>query len=187
MANTKELTVDGFIFANLDDVELAKNEIKRVAYIENHTDMTNVSQIKALYNQAIENRVFQTPIGLEYLRELQNVLRNSGIPDEEIRPIPLYTTFKRISLKDTEPSKRRVSKAKQQEMNLRMKYRNAVLIAVIFGILVFTMIIITLNGSTPNALNYKRAITNQYAAWEQELSQREATVREKERELNIGY
>ncbi len=47
------------------------------------------------------------------------------------------------------------------------------------------MLIITLNGTTPNAINYKNAITNQYASWEQELSEREAAVREKERELNI--
>ena len=44
---------------------------------------------------------------------------------------------------------------------------------------------ITLNGTTPNALNYKKAILNEYSAWEEELTEREAAVRAKERELNI--
>ena len=34
-------------------------------------------------------------------------------------------------------------------------------------------------------INYKIALTNQYAAWEQELTQREKAVKEKEQELGI--
>ena len=48
------------------------------------------------------------------------------------------------------------------------------------------MFVITLRGSTPNVINYKIALTNQYAAWEQELTQREKAVKEKEQELGIG-
>jgi hypothetical protein len=37
----------------------------------------------------------------------------------------------------------------------------------------------------PNIINYKTAIMNEYASWEQELSEREAKVREREKELDI--
>ena len=43
----------------------------------------------------------------------------------------------------------------------------------------------TLNGENANALNYRKAIQNQYASWEQELTEREKAVKEKEQELQI--
>ena len=129
--------------------------------------------------------IFETPIGFEYLRDLQKILLSGGVKEELIKPIPLYTTFKRIDLKHNEKVKTRVTQAQKKEMSLKMKYRNAVLIAVILGVLCLAMLLITLHGTTPNAINYKNAITNQYAEWEQSLKEREAAVREKERELNI--
>ena len=40
--------------------------------------------------------------------------------------------------------------------------------------------------ASPNAnmINYEKAITNQYAQWEQELTEREKALRERERELS---
>jgi len=35
-------------------------------------------------------------------------------------------------------------------------------------------------------LNYKRNVTNRYASWDQEITQRENAVREKERELGLS-
>lgn len=185
MENIENLTVDGYIFATPEDAEIAKNEIRKIDYIEKHADMTNVDIVRSVYEKALSERYFQTPIGFEYLRDLQKIMENAGIPTENVKPIPLYTTFKRIDLTHSESAKKRVTKAQKKEMSLKMKYRNAVLTAVIFGILCFLMIIITLNGTTPNALNYKQAITNQYSEWEQELTQREAAVKAKERELGI--
>jgi len=186
MANYEELTVDGYIFATPKDAELAKNEIRKISYLENHADMTNVSMAKSVYEKALEERYFQTPIGLEYLRDLQKVMESAGVPEDEIKPIPLYTTFSRINLNEKETVKTRVTKQQQKELSLKQKYRNAVLIAVIFGILCFAMFFIVMNGSTPNVLNYKRAITNEYAAWNQELTEREEAVRQREIELNIN-
>lgn len=181
----ESLTVDGYVFANPKDAELAKNEIKKIAYIENHTDMSNLNTCLLVYKKALEERYFQTPIGQEYMRDLQKAMRNGGIPEEEIEPIPLYTTFARINLSDEPTIKRRVTKAEKKEMSLKVKYRNAVLCAVILGVLVLAMLFITYNGTTPNALNYKQAVINEYSSWEQELTKREKAVREKEKELNI--
>ena len=186
MDNIEALTVDGYIFANKEDAEIAKNEIRKIEYIESHVDMTNIALVKSVYEKAMAERYFQTPIGFEYLRDLQKIMTSGGVKEELIKPIPLYTTFKRIDLKNSDSVKKRVTKAEKKEMSLRMKYRNAVLAAIIFGVLCFAMLLITLHGSTPNAINYKNAITNQYAEWEQELKEREAVVREKERELNIS-
>jgi flagellar capping protein FliD len=43
-----------------------------------------------------------------------------------------------------------------------------------------------MKGSTPNILNYEKALQNRYAEWNQELSDREEAIREKEKELLIN-
>ena len=52
-------------------------------------------------------------------------------------------------------------------------------------VLVFAMFVITLQSDNPNILNYRQAITNEYASWEQELTERENKVREKEQKLGM--
>ena len=185
MLNKEELTFDGFVYANAADVELAKNEAKKIAYIENHTDTSNMTVMKGVYEKLIEARTFSSPVGFLYLKDLRDGLIASGISEEEISPVPLYTTFRRISLTDEEPKRKiRMTKAQKEEMSLKLKYRNAVIISVIFCLLAVGMFVITMNGTTPNAINYKNAVTNQYAEWEQSLSEKESKLREKERELN---
>lgn len=185
MENIDRLTVGGYIFASPEDAEAAENEIKKIAFIESRMDLTNVAVIKQVYEKALEARTFTTPIGLEYMHSLRTILKDSGIPEDDIKPIPLYSTFHRMAFSKDEPVKRRMTKAQKKEQALKVKYRNAVLIAFIFAVLAFAMFIITINGSTPNAINYKNAVTNQYSAWEQDLTEREKVIREKERELNI--
>ncbi len=185
MINKEELTFDGFVFANPEDVELAKNEAKKIAYIESHTDTGNMTVMKGVYEKLIEARTFVTPVGFMFLRNIRDCLVTSGVSEEELSPVPLYTTFRRISLKDDEPKRKvRMTRARKEEMSLKMKYRNAVIVSAIFGLLAVGMFVITMNGTTPNAINYKNAITNQYAAWEQSLSEKESELREKERAIN---
>ena len=185
MLNKEELTFDGFVFANADDVELAKNEAKKIAYIESHTDTGNMTVMKGVYEKLIEARTFVTPVGFSYLKDIRDSLVASGVNAEELSSVPLYTTFRRISLKDDEPKRKvRMTRAQKEELSLKLKYRNAVIISVIFGLLALGMCVITMTGTTPNAINYKNAVTNQYAAWEQSLSDKESELREKERALN---
>ena len=184
--NLDDLTVSGYIFSTHDDAEIARNEIKKIAYIESRMDMTNMTVVYGIYNKALENRTFQTPVGLEFMHKLHDLLVSSGMK-EEIKPIPLFTTFRRIDLSESnKPVRRVITQKEREEQKIRVKYRNSVLISAILFVMVIVLFIITYTGSTPNILNYKTAITNEYAEWEADLSRREAEVREKERELNIN-
>ena len=184
--NLDDLTVSGYIFSTHDDAEIARNEIKKIAYIESRMDMTNMTVVYGIYNKALENRTFQTPVGLEFMHKLHDLLISSGMK-EEIKPIPLFTTFRRIDLSESnKPVRRVITQKEREEQKIRVKYRNSVLICTILFIMVIVLFLITYTGSTPNILNYKTAITNEYAEWEADLSRREAEVREKERELNIN-
>ena len=48
------------------------------------------------------------------------------------------------------------------------------------------MVILSYESNVPNIVNYKTAIENEYADWEQQLMQRENAVREAERSLGIS-
>lgn len=54
-------------------------------------------------------------------------------------------------------------------------------------IMVIIMFLISLSGSRPTVLNYRRAIENEYSSWKQELDERESAIKAKERELNLNY
>ena len=61
----------------------------------------------------------------------------------------------------------------------------SVIMNIVMIVAIIAMFVITLNSDQPNILNYERNLQNKYASWEQELTRREQTVREKERELHI--
>ena len=69
----------------------------------------------------------------------------------------------------------------------RKKLRTSVIVNLFLVILVIAMFAITLKSDNPNILNYKNAIVNQYASWEQELSEREKQLRQKENELGLEW
>ena len=51
--------------------------------------------------------------------------------------------------------------------------------------MIITLFIITINGKNPNIINYENALIDKYASWEQELSDRETVIRQKEQELGL--
>lgn len=188
----EDLTVGGYVFATHTDAEIARNEIKRIAYIEQKMDMTNMNVVKGVYKKALESKTFQTPIGLEFMHSLYDSIVKSGVKREDIEPIPLYTTFKRMDFSSSRVRREPVD-TESEEYKLRVKYRNSTLIAGILGALVIIMLLVMFRGTTPNAINYKAAVTNEYAAWAQELSEKEDALREKEHDLEereaklLGY
>ncbi len=52
--------------------------------------------------------------------------------------------------------------------------------------MVIVMFVIATTGSNPTIVNYERTLQNRYAEWEQQLSDREQVIREKEKELLIA-
>lgn len=175
--------VSGFAFYSEKDAALAEQERQKIAYLDKRIDRTNLESVLAIYKKALEDRVFRTPVGLEYLRELQGELKERQDElGEEIPPIPLWTNFADIREK-TAPARRRIQPAPKEDKNTT--FRLSLIMNIVMIVAIIAMFVITLNSDQPNILNYERNLQNKYASWEQELTQREQTVREKERELHI--
>lgn len=174
--------VGGFAFHTNQDVELADLERKKIAYLEERMDYSNPDSILRIYEKAIHDNIFKTPVGIFYLKGLRDyLLSQDEIPAEAVEPIPLNQTF--VKEKKAEHAQRRENTETTKRIPPAFSF--SVILNFLLAAVVVAMFAIALNAEQPNILNYEKAITNRYASWEQELSEREQAVREKERELNI--
>lgn len=186
MANNKEdLIVDGFCFGSYEDAQKAVKEQKNAEYLEERVNSMSLSQLVGVYDKMLDQRVFQTPVGWEYLKYLKEKIRAAGGDVDRLRPIPIYTTF--VTPKDNNDyshlAKMHIKNRKQKAEEDANKLKLSIGANFFLALLVILMFIITLNSTNPNIINYKKAITDQYSAWEEELNEREVRIREREKQL----
>lgn len=185
MADKENLKVSGYRFGSYQDAGLADEELKKIEYFRKRVDGLTPQNLLAVYDRLLDEKIFKTPLGWEYLREIQGRLYKTGMPEDMVRPIPMYMTFSHDMEEDTEKSKvrQRIRPSRKKKNNNPL--RVSVLLNIFLVILVLLMFVITLKSDNPNILNYKQTLTDRYATWEQELSQREQKIREKELELKM--
>lgn len=180
----QNLTVGGYHFRTKEDAVLAKIEQQKIEYIEQRLHYDRPESVLAVYQKAIENQTFQTPIGIKYLEKLHQFLEESESIDIAIQPIPLNTNFSRKIREQAAPAKKRIQPEKQRD-KLKDRYRLSICINILLLLMAAAMFYITLHSDSPNILNYENVITNKYASWEQELRERENELREREKSFGI--
>lgn len=184
-----ELIVGGYYFGSFEDAKAAEKEIKNAGYLNERIATMGPAQMKAVYDKMLDEKVFQTPVGWEFLKYLKNRLKDAGVSEEDIRPIPLYCNFnaqkqdKLDKEKNNHIARERVIPSRKQAKTFKDMFRVSLVINIALVLLVVLMFFITIKSNNPNILNYKEVITNEYAAWEQELTERENALREKENNL----
>ncbi|MEZ3462566.1 MAG: hypothetical protein K1W23_10535 [Lachnospiraceae bacterium] len=189
MADKTEWVVDGFQFGTQQDADLAQNEWLRIERLEEKLDYQNYEMVEAVYKKALNNRVFKTPVGYDFLKRLQRILQENPLPGEEIANIPVYGVYSmRESASQTveriQASRKPVKKEKPKQEFFSRK--TSILINIGLLALVIVMFVISTTSSNPTVLNYESVLQNRYSEWEQQLSDREQVIREKERELLIA-
>lgn len=186
MAQKDEYQVDGYLFVSKEDRDLALEEKQKIDYFEEKTKGKNKAMLMNLYDSILDQKLFKTPVGFEYLRKLREELIADGYNENEIRPIPFYRSFSYKTGEEVDASyvKRRVRPSDRKERKADY-LQISVCFNLLLTLLMITMFVITMKSDNPNILNYKNQILNEYASWEQELTERENRVREKEQELSI--
>lgn len=188
LENVGRFSSEGYSFYTEKDAALAENERRKVDYLEARMDYSRPESILRVYNKAIDERIFRSPVGHFFLKKIQIFLREQpDIDSAKIADIPMYVTYDSEFREQSQPVKKRVSttSAKKEEPKKSNAFTVSIIINLVLAAAVIAMFVITLKSDQPNILNYEKAITNRYASWEQELTEREKAVRIKERELNI--
>ncbi len=176
--------VGGYEFMSEIDAQKADMDLSKIKLLQARAKVSRPSDIKAVYEKAIENKIFKTPIGWNYLSGLREKLLESGYTEDELIPIPLNVSMTRHSAMENLTVKQRIKVEKPKE-KLEFGRIFPIVLDVVLFILVIVMFVITMNSDSDNILNYKTNVTNRYSAWDEELTEREKAVREAEKRLGI--
>lgn len=174
----QEFEVNGFLFRDESMAEQARREVEGIKYIQERNNLDNPQMVLKVYNKMIEQQIFETPVGVVYLKELQTYLK--GRPDiqrKEILPIPIEEKEGKEDGEEAQKSETEKGKAGRLSISLVAN--------IILALTVIAMFVITLTSKHPTILNYEEQILNKYSGWEQELKEREQQIKVKEQELGI--
>jgi len=176
------IVVEGYSFTNENMAKQARTEAEGVRYVKARTDMSKPDQVFNVYHKLLQQRMFQTPVGYAYLKELQEYLKTiPGIRNEDIRPIPVAD---HLVVSDTRGISERWSRRLEKEQN---KLRMSIVANFAFVVSILLMFLITATSGQTTILNYEKKIQDRYAQWEQQLTQREKAIREEEQELELDF
>ena len=181
MEEKTDFYVAGYCFASIEDAKQAQKEEKEASYFESKLRGKEVQNILAAYDNILDEKVFKTPVGWEYFKRLQDKIREMGMEEDYIRPIPMYISY--VHDEGEQFNTRQRVQPIQKKEDGAGKLRLSVFFNILLAIMVAVMFMIAVSSENPNILNYETTIINKYASWSQELTERENKVREKEAEL----
>ncbi|MDO4513320.1 MAG: hypothetical protein Q4B72_04720 [Lachnospiraceae bacterium] len=173
----KEYVVAGYLFTNEVEAKQANVELQKIHFFDTKMDYTNSENTLLLYKKILEEHLFRTPIGMDYLRRIRQLIIDRGMPEAEVPPIPVDTFTRMRNRTDINGTMKKRVELTQTD-NVQKAFRFSLMINVALIAMVIALFVIALTSNNPNILNYKRNLVNQYAAWEQELTQREEALRE---------
>ena len=192
--------IGGYIFDDENKAKKAAKELKAVEYILGQIKESDERGVLTVYNKLIKQRLFSTEIGMGFLSQLRQNLVASGVFTEGEIP-PLYSLEesqeKKLSAPEPEitkevqsPKKAKVDADKknvgvtseEKQLIRRLRFVNRLLLVLCITLLlcVIGMFYVNSTINSPTILNYEEKILDKYSAWEQDLTQREAAVKEKE-------
>lgn len=172
-------TIDGYQFADEEALKEAKNELEGVEYLRKRTQFSNPDNVLKIYNTVIEKQLFKTPIGYEFLRELQGILYNSEkIDNDQVKPIPVLAA--KVGKKKLKFDLPKMKKAIDFNSPYRTRFHQMLTVNIVLIIILILFAMISNNSKNLNIINYRARLDAEYAEkadvlsiWEQELSVRE--------------
>ena len=182
--NNGNLIVGGFEFLTKEDADKATMDMSKINLLETRVKASKPNDIHAVYEKAIENKIFKTPIGWRYLTDLREKLLSKGYSKEELTPIPLDVSLSRHSAFENLSVKQRVKPEAPKKVEFKRIF--PIVLNVVLIIVVILMFVMASTSENDNIINYKRNITNRYSSWDEELKEREKNVREAEKRLGIS-
>lgn len=239
----QKIVIEGFAFTDKKAALKARHEAESISYLRSQINMDNPRMVQGFYQRLLAEDVFETPVGILFLKELYDYLAPmpefqgmlSPIPTEkmarfllgeghspgvaqlhadsapEVPAQPQAKPGTEAALEKEKPEdfrqaeemasfyEEKLDQAKQKVRSADRKQKRAeeavrkkksslrISMAVNFFLLLVAagMIVIALMDDSPNIINYENEILDKYSQWEMELEDREAQIKEKEKELNI--
>ena len=114
----------GFVFRTKKEAELAQREIEGTKYLRQKLDMENPNAVFSIYQNLIEQDLFETPVGYCFLKELRDyLLMIPAISNEEVLAIPIRYPQTEEEEKKKNSGKSGKEKKKRQKIRKNKKKR----------------------------------------------------------------
>ena len=189
--------VAGFCFEDEGQAAQAIKETEGIKYMKSKINMDNPDMVLEVYHRMIKEKLFETPVGFTFLKELQEYLVTIPfVRNEDVQLIPVLQQQQVV--KDTASSKweerrqqekkaKEARKEKKEALEIRTKnidfkkrFQRAFMINIALIVIVVAMFAISMTSNNVTILNYENSIINKYENWEQELDEREAELNQRE-------
>lgn len=181
----KDFVVMGYEFDNEKAYLAAKQEMEEILQLKIDYDVKTYNGYLEFYNSIIDNKLDRTPIGIEYARNMQRELLKNTKDKSIIRNIMITDSLNENEIKEKVISRRKHEKFKNLEKNLT-KYKDLYVKMIIVNvILVATIIVMFIMSEKSEKYDldyYRESIENEYLDWENNLKERESSLKENENE-----
>ena len=175
----------GFVFRTKKEAELAQREIEGTKYLRQKLDMENPNAVFSIYQNLIEQDLFETPVGYCFLKELRDyLLMIPAISNEEVLAIPIRypqteeeekkqkkEQKKEEQRKERQREKEKAKNKKEQKKegkNYKGRCQFFMVTSLILLISVVSMMLLAATSDNVNILNYENKLIDKYSSWEQE-------------------
>ena len=178
----------GYNFLTAKELDIAKRETESIEYIRAKTDFHNYEKLKKVYTMLGEKHAFVTPIGLNFMMELQQTLKTMSTQPVEGIPVVLPTEqLSKVQGRLTKDFEQVTNQRKQAKREIyEIKLRNSRIISFFLILIIIAMFCAVIFGKNSPLIDAESAIQDKYASWEQSLKERETVIKEKEAELLIN-
>lgn len=179
------MVVGSYSFDNEKEYTRAKQEKELITKLAKKLDLNDPEQVCEAYNSILEEKVFQTAIGMDYLIKLRTlIIKRQYLPASSVPAIP--ASMFRPDKADTfllGEAQNKIDSINQARKKDKERFRSSLILNAILIIVIGVMMYIASTSDNINITNYETKILNKYSSWQQQLSEKEAYLIELERSL----
>ena len=162
--------LEGFEFQTEAAYKEAKKETEVIAYIRQKTDLNNAATVLQLYDKLVERGTFTTPVGIAFLKELRDAVLRVGLVEEKVlKPLPEPVVESVQEKRESKP----LTKEQKLINAYQKRCKNRAMVIVALSGVIAALFCIRLFGDNSPLHNYEMEIVNKYAAWADDLTQKE--------------
>lgn len=180
-----KLVIDGYCFSNSQDAKLALKEKNAISKIKDSIDISNTVAVYETYNKLVSKSYFVTPVGLGFLHEMRDYLKQF-YDEDELKTITVLSKQKNKESNTLgEFNYKNLEKLKLENEKLNSLRQKLVIAVVAMVIIIVGMMFIVVTNENLGYFNAEEKLLNKYAAWQERLENWEQELIKREDELGI--
>lgn len=183
MADNKKYLLDGYTFETEAGLQRAKLELSRINQVKKDYNLNDLAEMRRAYDLLINSGMFETPVGIGFLREMQKILARDPENRRTLRAIPAP----RGATEDLEKFQRDLIAKKETVETYDTKLRNQHIVIIFLIAVVAALFLFTIFDRNIAPMLVKDQVTDQYSTWQEQIDEEKAELYEIAEQLKKEY